>query len=64
MDPDARVWRAYNDEADNYDTEMLDAWHETLNVLLTFVRIHCAVLGPCLIACFRPVSSLPSSLHS
>lgn len=37
MGPDARVCRVYNDEADKYDKEMLDGWHESLNILLTFV---------------------------
>jgi hypothetical protein len=64
MEPDARVWRVYNDEADNYDKEMLDGWHETLNVLLTFARISCAVQTMRLTAYFRPVSSLLSSPHS
>ena len=38
MGPNARVWRVYQDEADMYDTEMIEGWQGTTDVLLVFVR--------------------------
>jgi hypothetical protein len=41
--PNARVWRVYSDEAQIYDTEMTEAWKDTLDVFLIFVGLFSAV---------------------
>jgi hypothetical protein len=46
----ANIWPAYLEEAFERDSEMLDAWHKTLDVLLIFVshpRIIIFHFGPC-----------------
>lgn len=42
MGPSARVWRMYLDEAQKADTELVEGWRDTTDVLLVFVsRIVC-----------------------
>jgi hypothetical protein len=38
MNASARVWRVYLDEADMFDTEMVQRFMDTIDILLVFVR--------------------------
>ena len=38
LDPEARVWRVYNDESERIDGEMVEGWKSTLDTLFIFVR--------------------------
>ncbi|KAK0200736.1 hypothetical protein DFS33DRAFT_1507424 [Desarmillaria ectypa] len=44
MAPSARVWRAYLDECQNYDAEMIEGWRDTVDVLLVFAGLFSAVV--------------------
>ncbi len=35
--PTARVWRAFIEESQKFDTEIVDDWRDTIDVLLVFV---------------------------
>ena len=37
MGPNARFWRVYLDEGQIHDTELIEGWRDTLDVLLVFV---------------------------
>jgi hypothetical protein len=39
LSENARVWRVYNDEADQRDAEMVEGWRSTLDTLLIFVSL-------------------------
>ena len=39
MGPNARVWQIYLDEADQYDSEMVEGVKDTTDVLLVFVSV-------------------------
>lgn len=41
MDPNARVWRVYNDEASYFDLDMVENIRDTVDVILVFVRGIC-----------------------
>ncbi|KAH7101335.1 hypothetical protein BKA62DRAFT_596685, partial [Auriculariales sp. MPI-PUGE-AT-0066] len=41
--PNARVWRLYRDRVTDLDEDLLQGWHETLNVLLIFAGLFSAV---------------------
>ena len=36
--PNARVWKIYRDEAIEFDKDLLDEWHKTIDWMLIFVR--------------------------
>jgi len=38
VDDNARVWKVYRDRAKEQDDDLFEAWKETLDVLLVFVR--------------------------
>ena len=38
LNDNARVWKVYRDEAIQHDDGLLQAWNNTINILLTFVR--------------------------
>lgn len=40
--PNARVWRIYRDRATEIDTDLIEGWYDTLNMVLIFVRLLCA----------------------
>ncbi|TFY74102.1 hypothetical protein EWM64_g9909 [Hericium alpestre] len=40
LGPDARVWRMYLDEAQAFDSNMIEGWKDMINVLLVFMS-HC-----------------------
>ncbi|KAI5884868.1 uncharacterized protein SCHCODRAFT_02594751 [Schizophyllum commune H4-8] len=44
MAPNARFWRVYLDEGHIYDTEMIEGWRDTLDVLLVFAGLFSAVV--------------------
>jgi hypothetical protein len=37
LDPDALVWRVYNDEAEIFDKEFVESAGDSLDILLVFV---------------------------
>jgi hypothetical protein len=37
MNPNARVWRVYLDEAELNDRDMVEGWKDAMDVLLVFV---------------------------
>jgi hypothetical protein len=39
IDEHARVWMVYNDEAEIFDTDMIEEAGDILDILLIFVRI-------------------------
>lgn len=43
----ARVWKVYLDEAENYDDEMLRGFRDTIDSLLVFVSCHNFSLAVC-----------------
>ncbi|KAJ6457639.1 hypothetical protein C8R45DRAFT_844209 [Mycena sanguinolenta] len=44
LDENARVWWAYNDEANAYDTDWINALADSLDILLVFAGLFSAVL--------------------
>lgn len=44
MSANGRFWRTYSDEALIIDREMIDVYHDTINVLLVFAGLFSAVL--------------------
>ncbi|TFY80559.1 hypothetical protein EWM64_g3454 [Hericium alpestre] len=45
MGPNARVWRVYLDEAEAFDTDMIEGWKDTIDVLLVFAGLFSAVVS-------------------
>ena len=43
MGPNARFWRVYLDEGRIHDTELIEGWRDTLDVLLVFVGLSAVV---------------------
>ncbi|CEL56022.1 hypothetical protein RSOLAG1IB_02036 [Rhizoctonia solani AG-1 IB] len=43
LSKDARVWRVYVKEADRHDTELVDGWNKSLDVILVFAALFSAV---------------------
>jgi hypothetical protein len=39
MGPSSRFWRTYNDEAAAFDSNMVDEYRDTLDVLLVFASV-------------------------
>lgn len=39
MSENARIWPIYNEEAADFDANMLAEWRDTIDVLLVFVRL-------------------------
>lgn len=39
MEPNARFWRVYLDEAGQFDSNMAENFKDTVDVILVFVRI-------------------------
>ncbi len=39
MSDKARIWPIYNEEAADFDANMLAEWQDTIDVLLVFVRL-------------------------
>ncbi|TRM67314.1 hypothetical protein BD626DRAFT_564286 [Schizophyllum amplum] len=44
LNPNARFWRVLLDEGQVYDTEMIEGWRDTLDVLLVFAGLFSAVV--------------------
>ncbi|KAA1478551.1 hypothetical protein DENSPDRAFT_861878 [Dentipellis sp. KUC8613] len=44
MGPNARVWKVYLDEAKMMDDDMVEAWKDTIDVLLVFAGLFSAVV--------------------
>ncbi|KAA1470996.1 hypothetical protein DENSPDRAFT_85292 [Dentipellis sp. KUC8613] len=44
LDPNARVWKVYLDEAKMMDDDMTEAWRDTVDVLLVFAGLFSAVV--------------------
>ncbi|TFK95173.1 hypothetical protein BDV98DRAFT_518454, partial [Pterulicium gracile] len=45
MDPNARVWRVYNDEASYFDLDMVENIRDTVDVILVFAGLFSAIVG-------------------
>jgi len=43
--PNARVWKVYLDEADKFDTEKIEGWSDTIDLLLIFAGLFSAVVA-------------------
>ncbi|KZV90176.1 hypothetical protein EXIGLDRAFT_617336, partial [Exidia glandulosa HHB12029] len=43
MEPNARVWKVFQDEAKKQDDALLDGWSKTLDILLIFAGLFSAV---------------------
>ncbi|CAE6454405.1 unnamed protein product [Rhizoctonia solani] len=41
---EARVWKVYVKEADKWDTELIEGWNRSLDVILVFAALFSAVL--------------------
>ncbi|TFY50646.1 hypothetical protein EVG20_g11404, partial [Dentipellis fragilis] len=44
LDPNARVWKVYLDEAKMVDDDVMEAWRDTIDVLLVFAGLFSAVV--------------------
>ncbi|TFY56199.1 hypothetical protein EVG20_g9023 [Dentipellis fragilis] len=44
LEPNARVWKVYLDEAKMVDDDMVEAWRETIDILLVFAGLFSAVV--------------------
>ncbi|KAF9058412.1 hypothetical protein BDP27DRAFT_1386142 [Rhodocollybia butyracea] len=44
LDPEARIWRVYGDEAAAFDTDMVGELSDSLDILLVFAGLFSAVL--------------------
>jgi hypothetical protein len=46
MEPNARIWRVYLDEAEKYDSDRMVNYNDTVNMILVFVSFHSYACQP------------------
>ncbi|KZV91409.1 hypothetical protein EXIGLDRAFT_96980, partial [Exidia glandulosa HHB12029] len=53
VEPHARVWKIYRDEATSHDEPMVDLWNKTLDILLIFAGLFSAVETAFIVEAYR-----------
>ncbi|KZV89295.1 hypothetical protein EXIGLDRAFT_771877 [Exidia glandulosa HHB12029] len=64
LDANARVWKVYRDEAIQHDDGMLQAWNNTINILLTFSGLFSAAVTAFVVESYQFLQSGPVDLGS
>ncbi|QRW18568.1 DNA-directed RNA polymerase subunit beta' [Rhizoctonia solani] len=61
---DARVWKVYVKEADKSDTELVDGWNKSLDVILVFAALFSAVSTAFLIESSKMLKQDPNDVSA
>ncbi|KZV89280.1 hypothetical protein EXIGLDRAFT_771917 [Exidia glandulosa HHB12029] len=64
LQPNARVWKVYRDEAIQHDDGMLQAWNNTINILLTFYGLFSAAGTAFVIESYQFLQPGPADMGS